>query len=325
MHVIDAVYEKDSKESMAAFTGDCIARLSRKVSEIRPDFILLLGDRGEMLAGAVAGAYMSIPVAHIHGGEISSTVDDHVRNAITMLASVHFPATRRSAERIVAMGEDPDRVFPAGAPGLDVIFDQPPVMPEEIGRRYGQDLQRPFVLVVQHAVTMESDAAAGQIRETLEAIVGLGLPAIVVYPNADAGGREMIGVIREYERYPGIRAFRNIPHRDFISLMRMAGVMVGNSSSGIVEAPALRLPAVNVGSRQRGREAAENVINAGYDRDEIARAIRTTMNDRLFRAKVDRCVSPYGNGGAGRKIADVLSTIVIDRDLLQKRRGRDVP
>lgn len=319
MHVVDAVYEKDSKASMAAFAGRFIQLLAAKVQEIRPDVILLLGDRGEMLAGAIVGAYMSIPVAHIHGGEITSTVDNQVRHAITMLANIHFPATAQSASNILAMGESPASVFVTGAPGLDGIREEQGAGQKMLSDKYGVRAGEPFIMVVQHPVTMEVDSAAGQMRETLEAVLGLGLKTLVVYPNADAGGRKMIKVLREYEGNPLVKIFQNIPHDDYIGLLRRAKVLVGNSSSGIIEAPSLHLPVVNVGTRQQDREAADCIINVGYDRREITEAVRKALYDEEFRKVVRDCVNPYGSGTAGKKIAAVLATIPLTEGLMQKR------
>jgi UDP-hydrolysing UDP-N-acetyl-D-glucosamine 2-epimerase len=316
---IDALYEKDSKESMVNFIGKFIQLLTRKVIEIKPDIILILGDRGEMLAGAIVGVYLTIPVAHIHGGEITSTVDEFSRHATTKLAHIHFPATEKSAERIIRMGEDPSNVFVVGAPGLDTILNEKLVEPEVLSEKYTLELSEPILLVVQHPVTTEVNDAPDQIHETLDAILELKYPTVLIYPNADAGGRRMIEVIKVYEKYPFIKAFKSIPHKEYISLMKIASVMVGNSSSGIIEAPSFGLPVVNIGSRQEGRERAENVMDVGYDKEEIKAAIKAALYDVEFKEKLKNCKNPYGDGKAGVRIADVLSKIKIDKKLLQKR------
>lgn len=319
IHEIDATYENDNKESMTNFVGKCIQLLTKKIKEIKPDIILLLGDRGEMLAGAIVGAYLTIPVAHIHGGDITSTVDEPIRHAITKLAHIHFPATEKSAERIIKMGEDQSRVFVVGAPGLDTILSEKLIAPDELSKRYYLDLSKPILLVVQHPVTTEIEGAHEQIRETLEAVLELKHQTVFVYPNADAGGRKMIEVIKEYEEYPFINSFKSIPHREYLSLMGIAGVMIGNSSSGIIEAPSFGLPVVNIGSRQEGRQRAENVIDVDYDKEQIKAAIKKALYDEDFKEKVKNCKNPYGDGKAGVNIADVLSKIKIDKNLLQKR------
>ena len=319
IHEIAATYEQDNKQSMANFVGKFIQLLTDKVKKIKPDIIMVLGDRGEMLAGAIVGTYLTIPVAHIHGGDISSTVDEIVRHAITKLAHIHFPATEKSAERIIKMGEDPSNVFVVGAPGLDIILNENLIEPTKLSEKYNLDLSEPILLVIQHPVTTEVDDAPTQIRETLEAISELRYQTILIYPNADAGGRNMIEVIKEYEKYPFIKIFKNIPYKEYLSLMNIVSVMVGNSSSGIIEAPSFGLPVVNIGTRQEGRQRAENVIDVDYDKEEIKAAIKKALYDEEFKEKVKNCKNPYGDGKAGVRIADILSKIKIDTNLLQKK------
>ena len=319
VHMIDATYERDNKESMINFIGRFIQLLTKKIKEVEPDIILLLGDRGEMLAGAIVGAYLTVPVAHLHGGEITSTVDELSRHAITKLTHIHFPATEKSAERIIKMGEDPSNVFVVGAPGLDSILNEKLIEPAELSEKYNLDLSEPILLTIQHSVTVEVEDAPDQIHETLEAITELKHQTILIYPNADAGGREMIEVIEEYEKYPFIKTFKSIPHTEYLSLMKIASAMVGNSSGGIIEATSFGLPAINIGSRQGGRERAENVVDVDYDKEQIKAAIKKALDDENFKEKVSNCKSPYGDGKAGVRIADILSRIKIDKNLLQKR------
>lgn len=319
IHEISATYEKDNKGSMADFVGKTIQLLTKSIREINPDIILLLGDRGEMLAGAIVGAYLSIPVAHVHGGEITSTVDESARHAITKLAHIHFPATEKSAERIIKMGENPLNIFVVGAPGLDTILNADLIEPNELSRKYNLELSKPILLVIQHPVTIEIKDAADQMRETLEAISELKFQTILIYPNADAGGRKMIDVVKEYGNFSFITTFKSIPRREYLSIMKIANVMIGNSSSGIIEAPSFNLPVINIGCRQHGRERAENVIDVHYDRDQIISAIQKAIYDKDFRERVRNCKNPYGSGNTSQKIADILSKIKIDAGLLQKK------
>ncbi|MDD1653169.1 MAG: UDP-N-acetylglucosamine 2-epimerase [Methanomicrobiales archaeon] len=316
---VEATYEEDTKGAMARFTGECIRGLTTIVEEIRPDVILLLGDRAEMLAGAVVGTYLSIPVAHVHGGEITSTVDEHVRHAITKLAHLHFAATEMAAERIRRMGEDPSRVFVVGAPSLDEILGEGGMEPGEAMTALGLPVQHPLVLVIQHPVSLESDRAGEQMEATLAAAADLGYLTVIVYPNADAGGREMIRVIQDHLRNPSFHAFRNIPRRQFLGLLRAADVLVGNSSTGIIEAGSLRLPAVNIGSRQEGRERGGNVIDVLPERAAIRRGIERALSDRAFRKRLATGTSPYGDGHAGERIVEVLRSVSLDGGLIQKR------
>lgn len=319
VHKVNEVYEADSKASMAKFIGNFIRSLTCTIDGIRPDIILLLGDRSEMLAGAIVGAYLSIPVAHLHGGELSSTVDDLARNAITKLAQIHFPATMKSAERIKNMRENPERIFVVGAPGLDSIKHEVDTKSEELAKKYGIDLNAPVLLVIQHPVTLEEERSDKQMSETLEAISDLKYQTIVIYPNADAGGRRMIEVIKKYLNRSYLKVSKNITRSDYLGLMKIAGAIIGNSSSGIIEAPSFFLPTVNIGTRQRGRERGSNVINVGYNKDEIKSAIIKALYDEDFKKMIKGSKNPYGDGNAGERIADILSKIKIDDDLLQKR------
>ncbi|HEC92817.1 MAG TPA: UDP-N-acetylglucosamine 2-epimerase (hydrolyzing), partial [Candidatus Atribacteria bacterium] len=247
------------------------------------------------------------------------TVDEFARHAITKLVHIHFAATKESANRIIKMGEDPSNVFVVGAPGLDIILNEDLIEPVELSEKYNLDLSKPILLVIQHPVTTEVENAPYQIRETLEAIMELKYQTLVIYPNADAGGRKMIEVIKKYEKYPFIKTFKSIPHKEYLSLMKIASVMIGNSSSGIIEAPSFRLPVVNIGTRQGGRERAENVIDVGYDKDQIESAIKKALYDRDFREKLKNSKNPYGDGKTGVRVAEILSKIKIDKKLLQKK------
>jgi len=316
---VEMLHKKDTGAAMAKSIGKCVHKMAGTLERRRPDILLLLGDRAEMLAGATAASYMGIAIAHLHGGEVSGGVDEPVRHAISKLAHVHFPATENSAKRLIKMGEDPLRIFIVGAPSLDTILNEKLPKQSKLAKKYGLDLSKPILLVLQHSIVTEADDAAAQIKETLNAIVGLKQQTILIYPNADAGGRRMIRVIKKYEKYPFLKSFRSIPYTDYLGLMRMASVLIGNSSSGIIEAPSFHLPVVNIGTRQKGRERSTNVIDVGYDRREIVKAVKKALHDGKFRAKVNKCKNPYGDGNASQRIVKVLSKIEITPKLLQKR------
>jgi GDP/UDP-N,N'-diacetylbacillosamine 2-epimerase (hydrolysing) len=316
---IAALHREDTRASMAKSLGECLSWTAEALEKIDPHILLVLGDRGEMLASAVAATYMGIPIAHIHGGDVSGNVDEPVRHTITKLAHIHFAATRESAKRIKRMGEEPWRIHVVGAPGLDPIQNGKVTELKEIAAKYRLDSSKPVLLVLQHSIVTEAEDAASQIRQTLEAIKELKFQTVLIYPNADAGSRRMIKVIKEYEKCQFLRTFKSISHEDYLGLMRLASVMVGNSSSGIIEAPSFGLPVVNIGTRQIGRQRAENVIDVGYDRDEIAKAVKKALFDQEFREKVKHCKNPYGDGKAGKRIVKVLSEIELGKKLLEKR------
>ena len=311
---IDVTFSDDDKFSMSFFIGKLIMELTERIKVIKPDIILLLGDRSEMLAGAILGTYLSIPIAHIHGGDITSTVDEHARHAITKLAHIHFPATENSARRIIRMGEDPWRVHIAGSPAIDSISKENLIEPKGIAKNYDLDLSKPILIVVQHPVTMKFKDSASQILETLNAISELKYQTILIYPNADAGGRNIIKLLKKFEEKPFIQMFKSLPRNDYLSLMNIATIMIGNSSSGIVEAPYFNLPVVNIGDRQRKRERGNNVIDVDYDKYEISSAIEFILNK-----KIRKYESPYGTRETGKKISEILKSIKINEKLLQKK------
>ena len=319
IYKIEARYKKDNKESMATFIGEMVHFLAKAIKKINPDMILLLGDRGEMLAGAIVGTYLTIPVVHIHGGDVTGSVDDVARNAITKLSNIHFPATKKSAERIKKMGEDAWRIFVVGAPGLDTILNEKLFSREEISKKYKLDLEKPIILVIQHPVTTEAKKTGNQIRETLEALKEMKCQTVIIYPNADAGGRRIIKIIEKYRKHPFIKIYKNIIHKDYLSLMKIVNVMIGNSSGGIIEAPSFHLPVVNIGSRQTGRECTKNLINVPPQKKAIKRAIEKALFNKKFKKRVLYCTNPYGDGKASNRIIKILSKVKIDKKLLQKK------
>ena len=310
----------DTSAAMAESVGRGVVGMSRTWERLRPDIILVLGDRVEPLAAAIAGAYMSIPIAHIHGGDSSKGgLDESARHAITKFAHIHFPATKLSAERIIKLGEDDWRVHIVGSPAIDTILNEPLLPGEALARQFELDISQPLLLLVQHPVTTQVPEAAGQMRETLSAISELGYPTIIIYPNSDAGGRSMIEVIKQYEGHPFIKIFKSLPRKQYLSLMKVASVLVGNSSSGIIDAPSLGLPVVNIGIRQEGRERGKNVIDVKHDKQEIIRAIKQCLEDKHFLDEVKKRENPYGDGKAGQRIADILAGLEITPQLIQKK------
>jgi len=311
----------DTVAAMAESVGAGIIGMTHVWQRLCPDIILVLGDRVEPFAAAVAGAYMNIPVAHIHGGDTceGGNIDDSNRHAITKFSHVHFPASEKSAERIISMGEEQWRVHRVGSPALDAILNEPLIPAEQLAEKFKLDLSQPLLLVVQHPVTLQVERAADQIRETLEAVAESGYPCVLIYPNSDAGGLSMIKVIKQYEKYPSIKTFKSLPRKEYLSLMKCAGVIVGNSSSGIIDAPSLGIAAVNIGIRQAGRERSRNIIDVEHDKHEIAKAIKKAINDRQFIEEVKKCESPYGDGRAAPRITKILGEIEITQQLLQKR------
>jgi UDP-N-acetylglucosamine 2-epimerase (non-hydrolysing)/GDP/UDP-N,N'-diacetylbacillosamine 2-epimerase (hydrolysing) len=313
--------DSSSGISMAKSVGIGIIGLSQALEMLQPDIVLIAGDRIEPLALAVAATYMNIPIGHIHGGDksIGGHADDSIRHAITKMAHIHFAVSDESANRIIKLGEDPSKVFIVGAPALDTILNEPLLMKSELCKKYDLNLSNPILMVVQNPVSREVDSAPDQMRETMEALVNTKQQTLIIYPNSDMGGRKMIEVINEYQSFPFIKIVTNMPHKDYLSLMNVSSAIIGNSSSALIEAPSFKLPAVNIGSRQEGRERADNVIDVPYDRNLIISAIKTVMFDKKFLKRVKKCKSPYGDGISSKKIAKILTEIELNSDILKKK------
>ena len=287
----------------------------------RPDMLLVLGDREESITTALAGAYMNIPVAHLCGGDrVVGNVDDQVRHAVTKLAHLHFTTNQESADRVLHLGEQPFRVHNVGNPGLDRLLEVPQLSAGELSQRLGFtiDDDAPLLVVIQHVISTEIDDAYNQMRETLEAVADLDMKTVLSYPNTDAGGQQMIRAIREFESLPNLYTAKNIPRLEFVNLFRRASCLLGNSSAGILEAPLLKLPVVNVGNRQKGRLHAENVTFVPHDKAAIIKAIKHAVFDSEYRERVAKCSNPYGDGRSSHRIADILAKTVIDESLLIK-------
>jgi UDP-hydrolysing UDP-N-acetyl-D-glucosamine 2-epimerase len=217
------------------------------------------------------------------------------------------------------LGEEPWRVHQVGSPAIDSILNLTKTSIKEIARKFDLNLKSPVILVLQHPTTINSKNAPNDIKETLKAIVELKHQTILIYPNADANGRKMIEVIKNFEKYPFIKTFKNITHKDYLDLMKITSVMVGNSSSGIIEAPSFHLPVVNIGPRQKGREKTGNVIDVNYNKNEIIKAIKKSLYNKKFKETVKKCKNPYGDGKASKRIVKILSEIDINKNLLEKK------
>lgn len=315
----ETILASDTGSAMAKSIGISIMYMTKSFERIKPDILLILGDRGEMLAAAISAIHMNIPVAHIHGGEVTGTVDESVRHAITKLCHIHFPATEDSKNRIIKLGEKEENIFVCGAPGLDYIKNASYLSRQEILDRFNLKDEK-ILLMTQHPVTSERDKVAEQIKETMEAIAELKCQTIITYPNSDNGGREIIKCIEEYAKeYKFIKLFKNLSQTEYLSILNTVDVMIGNSSSGIIEAASFKLPVVNIGTRQEGRLRACNVLDVGYNKEEIINAVNKSLYDESFKNELMKCTNPYGDGNASGKIAQILSEINISRELIQKR------
>jgi UDP-hydrolysing UDP-N-acetyl-D-glucosamine 2-epimerase len=261
-----------------------------------------------------------MPIAHIHGGEITEgAIDDALRHAITKFSHLHFVATERAARRVVQMGEEPWRVTISGAPGLDHVHSLQLPDRKELEELVGLDFTPPPLLVTYHPVTLEPEETETQVANLLGALAEVGHPIVFTYPNADTHNRLIRRMLREFVgRHPQSRIVENLGTRAYFGMMRQAAAMVGNSSSGIIEAASFKLPVVNVGNRQAGREHGRNVIDVGYGREEILQGMRTVLSAG-FRTSLADLVNPYGDGHAAERIVERLADVELGDRLIRKR------
>jgi UDP-hydrolysing UDP-N-acetyl-D-glucosamine 2-epimerase len=311
------IIEGETPLTMAKSTGLGLLQLPTIFDNLKPDVVVSVGDRFETMATAVAAAYMNIPLAHTMGGEISGTIDENVRHAITKLAHIHFPANQKAGERIIKMGEEPERVHVVGCPRMDLVAEVVQHDAEFPGRAWLEqegvggkiNLEEPFLMVAQHPVTTEYGQGERQITETLMALHQLRLPTIMLWPNIDAGSEDISRGIRKYRehyKHDHIRFYKNFPTETFIRLMNRAAVMIGNSSSAIREGEFLGIPAVNIGTRQSGRQRGKNVVDVGHNREALIEAIQAQLKQGRYKSE-----HIYGDGKAGKRIADILATTEI--------------
>ena len=315
---IDMMIGGDTPAAYTRSLGVEMLGLVQVFDMLKPDIVLVTGDRGEMFAGCATAAYMNIPVAHIQGGDVSGHIDGSARHVMTKLSHIHLVSCEDSAIRVKKMGEELWRIHNVGAPQLDEIVQGEKLSKKEISEMFNLNFEENVLLILQHPVLVENEVAAIHMKATLSAVEELELPAIIVYPNADAGNEAIINIAKIFGKKPLIQAYRNMERKIFISLLAHVSVLIGNSSCGILEAPSFKLPAINIGNRQRGRMQAINVLNCDYDKDEILRAIHTALYDEIFREKLKTCVNPYGDGNSSERIVDVLSKVDINEALLDK-------
>ena len=316
---VECLLSSDSDIGMAKTIGLATLTLADILGQMRPDLLVLTADRYEMLAPAAVALALRIPVVHIEGGEISEgAIDDAVRNALTKLSHIHFTSTETARNRVVSMGEESWRVHRVGAPGLDHLRRSRLLNREVIEARLAIDLARPSAVVTFHPVTIARDT----IREAEAFFAALPLipgQLLFCYPNADAGSRRLIEKVKEFSaRRENTRLFVNLEPIVYWSLLQHVDLLLGNSSSGIIEAASLELPAVNVGIRQRGRERGRNVLDAAPVADQIVERVATARSED-FRKSLKGMANIYGDGRASGRIVEVLASVKLGEDLLIKR------
>ena len=317
---VDMLSASDTPEAIAEAMGRGTAGFARAYARLRPDLLVVLGDRFEMHAAALAALPMKIPVAHIHGGELTQgAIDDALRHSMTKLSHLHFVATEAYARRVLQMGEEPWRVTICGAPSLDRLRTMSLWDRAELARRFSLRLDGDVRLVTFHPVTLEYEQTRWQVEELLAALEDVEGSSIFTAPNADTNGRLIRSMLRAFvDRHPQAQLIENFGTQGYFSLMAIATAMVGNSSSGIIEAPSFHLPVVNIGTRQDGRLRAENVIDVGYGRDDIRRGLAMACSPAFRRTLIGR-PNPYGDGRAADIIVTRLREVTLDDRLIRKR------
>ncbi len=302
---------------MVESVSRCISGIGQSLNEYNPDLVLLTVDRVETMAAAVAVSLMNYPIAHIQGGEVTGTIDESIRHAVTKLSHIHFPATKDAAERIIRMGEIPESVYQVGCPYIDIINNIKKKSKSQLSKKYEFSENKKLIIFTQHPVTTEYGHSFEQIHITLNSLKNFSDCQVIAFSsNTDAGGKEIIEAIKKEKNFIMIP---NMISSDFLSLMACSDVMVGNSSAAIREAPSFKLPAVNIGTRQNGRLRAKNVIDVNFNKKEIINGINKALYDKNFIDSINNITNPYGDGNSAKKIVDVLESIAIDRKLIQKK------
>ncbi|MCY7347675.1 MAG: UDP-N-acetylglucosamine 2-epimerase [Pyrinomonadaceae bacterium] len=316
---VECLISSDTDIGMAKTIGVATIGLADILGRMRPDILLLIADRYEMLAPASVALALRIPIAHIEGGDVSEgAIDDAVRNALTKMSHLHFTTNENSRRRVLAMGEEAWRVHLVGSPSLDNLRRRKLFSREAVETDLGLDFNQKTVVVAYHPVTIQRDPTteADTVFAALEQVSG---QIVFCYPNSDAGSHQLIERAKVFcQKRPNAHLFVNLNHLKYWSLLKYADLLLGNSSSGIMETPSLALPTVNIGMRQQGREQARNILDAAPDAGAIMRAIEKGLSAD-FRESLVGMTNPYGDGHASEKIAEILTSITLGDELLIKR------
>ena len=307
--------EKDTGANMVRSLGVAIQKLPEIIERSNPDIVLTGFDIAANFATTVVAAHMNLPVVHIQGGEVSGTIDESLRHAMSKFAHYHLASNTDASERLIRMGEKPQNVFVVGCPSIDAINQVESLSQEQLESEFNLDMSKPYFVVIQHPVTTECESSENQIQKTLDAIDESGAQAIFVYPNNDAGAQKIIKSLRESK----IQHVATLPLEKYINLLKSSSGLIGNSSSGIHETATLSIPTINVGSRQSGRLRPDNVIDVDHDKEEIKNAIKKCLEDDQFLHTVDSCPNPYGSGNSAEQIVTALGNIDISKNIIQKQ------
>jgi GDP/UDP-N,N'-diacetylbacillosamine 2-epimerase (hydrolysing) len=292
-------------ESMILALGKIFIEISKIIKKSKPDIILSGFDIGANFALTVAGAHLNIPVAHIQGGEVTGSIDESLRHAMSKFSNYHLVANNDAKKRLIKMGERRENIFNVGCPSLDALFLEKKIDPPEILKKFKINVKKNFIIIIQHPVTSEDKHSGKQILETIEAVKKSRLPALFVLPNNDSGHFDIIKVIKK----SSIQWTETLSLSQYSTLLSYARILIGNSSSGIHEAASFKLPVINVGTRQNGRLKPKNIVNADYNRNDIYNKIKFCMSNKKFLKIIKSLKNPYGDGKSSLKIVKILDKI----------------
>ncbi len=294
--------------------GVAIQELSKILKKNRPDIILSGFDIAANLAVTIVGAHMNIPVAHIQGGEVSGTIDESIRHAMSKFSHYHFVSNEDAKNRLVKMGEEKKNIFSVGCPSIDALLQEKDLSEQQIKKKFNINLRKNYLILIQHPVTSEENSDK-QILKTLKAIKDYNIQKLIVYPNNDAGSKKIIKVLKN----SNYKIVKTLNLREYKTLLSNASVLIGNSSSGIHEAATFKIPVINIGTRQNGRLKPKNVINTGYNSKQIQNKISYVLNNKKFQKNLKNLKNPYGDGDSSKRIIKLLKTIKLDNKIIQKQ------
>ncbi len=316
---IDAIVPVREFDTMVECLATEMIGIEKYLVKNKPELVLVLGDRDEPLAAALAAAHHGIPVVHVHGGDVTAgVVDDAIRAMLTKIASLHFAISPRSANNIFTLGEEKWRIHVVGAPGLDALRTMKFPNRTALAKQYGLDPKKPWYLVLQHPTPLDSLSADKQIKPILDVMQKIEGEKIAIFPNTDTGSRTIISALSKLKKKSDWHLFPNLPRQTYLSFLKYSAALVGNSSSGIIESTFFKIPVINIGNRQRGRECGANVLHVGYSATEIRTALAKIQTTQ-FQKICAKAATPYGKGEAGKKIVSLLEKFATDPRLYPKK------
>lgn len=318
---IDMIVSSEKKSGIVKSMGLEMIQLANCFEKLKPDILLILGDRYETFVAATCAMMMNIPIAHMNGGESTEgAVDEQIRHAITKMSHIHFPGAEYYKERIIKMGEEPWRVHNVGQAGIENIKKLKLLEKEELQNEMNIIFDRPIFLITYHPVTLEIDTTENQINNLIYSIKKFDAMFIFTYPNADFGSKIIIDKINNFvKQNANAYIYHSLGQKKYLSLLNYVDVMIGNSSSGIIEAPIFKIPVINIGDRQKGRLRSSNIIDVQNSKEEIIDAINKALNNKDFKHKLESVQNLYGDGTTSEQIVEIFKSIKIDRKLLSKR------